>query len=234
MAFRSFASKLSGYFPMVWASDTSCSSSIVRSVPGWRGPRGLASISAETPTTGTAGDLAAAMKPNSGEKERRTVAQAVRRSISIGPRKLNFVCKLIRRKSIEDAFNQLTICQKAVRTEVRETLVSAVANGVHSLGLDKNRMIVDEAYVTKGEYKFRLHFHSKGRAGKGTKYYSHLTIRVREVSKEDWYKNWAKGSRYAHRRFRPENEKRVEVPPNLVKPWLVQSQLDINVRGHSE
>jgi len=196
----------------------------------WSWRRMHAAMSWDAPGLAAVGERVEAQVVESGA--RKVVAQAVRRNISIGPRKLNDVCKLIRRRPVESARAQLLAgTRRRVRFEVAATLKSAVANAVHTLGLNAERLIVDEAYVAKGVYKKVLMMRAKGRGSIGHKYFSHLTVRVREVTQSEWETEFGPSMRYRLRRFRPAKATRVDIPKNLIKPWTVKSQMDINVEG---
>ena len=112
-----------------------------------------------------------------GEKEALAVATGVRGS----PYKLNLVAGLIRNKKASDALNILSFSKKAMATDVRKVLASAVANAENNHNLDVDALVVKEASVGKGLVMKRFATRARGRSGRIIKPFSRIRVVVREV-----------------------------------------------------
>lgn len=147
--------------------------------------------------------------------------------ISTSPHKLNLVARLIRGLSVEEAHRQLTGVLKKHRVDVSQCISAAVTNA-RSFGLDEERLVVSKAFVNKGKYLKRLRpWHGKGRFGIEHKKYTHLSVEVRELSDEQWEAQVL--PQYIHMQYRSDKKSGITVPDDLVKPWLVRSQLDLSL-----
>ena len=107
-------------------------------------------------------------------------AQAVNRLIRSSPQKLNLVAQLIRGKKVEKALAELTFSEKRVAGQVKKTLESAIANAENNHQLDVDSLVVAEAFVGKRMVMKRMHARGRGRSGKIEKFFSMLTVVVRE------------------------------------------------------
>jgi ribosomal protein L22 len=155
-------------------------------------------------------------------------ATARRLGITTSPHKLNLVARVVRGLSVTEAERQLAGVVKKHAKEVGEVIGAAIINA-KSFGMDTERLIVSRAYVGKGKYLKRIRpWHGKGRHGVHHKHYAHLSIEVQELSNEQWEAKVL--PQYVHMQFRPDNKGPAgrDVPENLVKPWLVRSQLDVS------
>lgn len=108
------------------------------------------------------------------------VVKAILRNLRVSPRKLNLQAQLIRKKPVSKALDILQFSQRRVAVDVRKTLVSAISNAENNYGIDIDRLIVDEAFVGQSFALKRYHPRAKGRSAPIKKYFSHLTITVRE------------------------------------------------------
>jgi large subunit ribosomal protein L22 len=111
-------------------------------------------------------------------------AKAVTRSIRISPRKLNDVASEIRGMKAEKALAYLTFSRRRIAKDIKKTLESAIANAENNHQLDINRLIVAEAWVGKNLVMKRWMPNARGRVGHIEKFFSELTIVVREVREE--------------------------------------------------
>ena len=98
------------------------------------------------------------------------------RMIRVSPRKLNLVAQMIRGKSVEKALNSLTFSPKRIAVDVKQTLMSAIANAENNHGLDIDKLYVSEATVGKALVMKRLDVR-----GRIKKPFSHLRIIVSEI-----------------------------------------------------
>src|SRR5439155_20347800 len=108
-------------------------------------------------------------------------AQAVKRSIRVSPRKLNDVVAVIRGKKVDKALAELTFSRRRIAVTVKKALESAIANAENNHHLDINQLVVAEAHVGKNLVMKRWTPRARGRVGHIHKFFSQLTIVVREV-----------------------------------------------------
>ena len=108
-------------------------------------------------------------------------ARAVTRSIRVSPRKLNDVVGVIRGKKVDKALAELTFSRRRIAATVKKTLESAIANAENNHDLDINQLIVAEAHVGKNLVMKRWTPRARGRVGRIEKFFSQLTIVVREL-----------------------------------------------------
>lgn len=120
----------------------------------------------------------------SKQKRERTLkdneAQAVTRNMRISPRKLNLVAGLIRGKKVGAALADLEFSRKRIAVDVKKTLELAIANAENNHDLDVDSLVVAEAHVGKALVIKRFNPRGRGRVGKVQKFFSNLTIVVRE------------------------------------------------------
>jgi large subunit ribosomal protein L22 len=109
-----------------------------------------------------------------------TEAQAVARNMRVSPRKLNLVAEMIRGLPAAEARAALTFSKRRIAKAVRKVLDSAIANAENNHSLDVDRLIVREATVGRSVVMKRFHARGRGRAARVEKWFSHLTIVVRE------------------------------------------------------
>ena len=134
------------------------------------------------------------------ERNARRVAEneafAVNRFIRSSTQKLNLVAQLIRGKKVDKALAELTFSRKRIAGQVKRTLESAIANAENNHQLDVDNLVVAQAHVGKRLVMKRFHARGRGRAGGIQKFFSQLTIVVRETADEE-PKRKVKGRRAA-------------------------------------
>lgn len=111
-------------------------------------------------------------------------AKAITRSLRISPRKLNEVAAEIRGFKVDKALAHLTFSRRRIAKDVKKTLESAVANAENNHDLDINNLVVAEAWVGKNVVMKRWMPGARGRVGRIEKFFSELTIVVREMKEE--------------------------------------------------
>ena len=111
-------------------------------------------------------------------------AKATTRSIRINTRKLNDVAAEIRGMKVQKALAHLQFSPRRIAKDVKKTLESAIANAENNHDLDINNLIVAEAWTGKNLVMKRWFPDARGRVGHIHKFFSELTIVVREVSAE--------------------------------------------------
>jgi large subunit ribosomal protein L22 len=118
-------------------------------------------------------------------KRKRTLkpaeAMAVARNLRVSPQKLNLVAQAIRGKKVDKAIAELSFSRKRVADAVRKTLESAIANAENNHDLDINSLVVAEAFVGKNLLMKRWTPRGRGRAAGIQKFFSQITIVVRQV-----------------------------------------------------
>ena len=107
-------------------------------------------------------------------------AQCVVRNIRISPQKLNLVAGLIRNQPASKAVATLTFSKRRIAQQVRKALESAIANAENNHQLDVDRLVVSRAEVGRAVVMRRFHARGRGRSSRIEKWFSHLTIVVRE------------------------------------------------------
>jgi large subunit ribosomal protein L22 len=107
-------------------------------------------------------------------------AKAVTRSIRVSPRKLNEVAATIRGMKVDKALAELAFSRRRIAKDVKKTLESAIANAENNHDLDINNLVVAQAWVGKNLVMKRFMPNARGRVGRIEKFFSELTIIVRE------------------------------------------------------
>ncbi len=104
------------------------------------------------------------------------------KAIRVSPRKLTLVANSIKGMSASEALLQLRFSRKAVANNVREVLSSAVANAENNHSMDVDNLFVSRIYCGKYKVMKRYRPRAKGRAGRIEKFFSSLTIILKERS----------------------------------------------------
>jgi large subunit ribosomal protein L22 len=107
-------------------------------------------------------------------------AMAMAKYLRTSPGKLNLVAAMIRGKNAGKALTDLQFSNRRIAVEVRKVLQSAVANAENNHNLDVDKLVVAEAYVGKSVKMKRFNARARGRAAPIEKFFSRLTIVVRE------------------------------------------------------
>ena len=109
-----------------------------------------------------------------------TEASAYARAIKVSARKLNLVAQSIRGKNAAVALNELTFSTRRIARDVKKVLQAAIANAENNHQLDVDKLYVKEASVGRAFAIRRFHARGKGRSAGIDKYFSNLTVVVRE------------------------------------------------------
>jgi large subunit ribosomal protein L22 len=105
---------------------------------------------------------------------------ATAKYIRIAPKKIDRILCQIRGKSYKEALQILKYLPQKPGSLVWQTLFSAVSNASNNHDLNKNQLIVDEAFVNQGSILKRMRPRARGKAYRIEKKFSHITIRVSE------------------------------------------------------
>ena len=112
--------------------------------------------------------------------EQVTSAQATAKTVRIAARKVRLVIDLIRGKSVAEALAILQFTPRGASPVVAKVLNSAVANAENNFDLDRQDLVVSEAYVKEGPTLKRFRPRAKGSASPINKRTSHITVVVSE------------------------------------------------------
>ena len=129
------------------------------------------------------------MAKNMREKARKyrenkdTRPYAVARYIRMSPYKVRRALSLIRGKGVNEAAAILEYADIISAEPVRKVLLSAAANAEHNYGMDRDDLIVAEAYADQGPTLKRMNPVSKGRGHSILKRTSHITVILDVASK---------------------------------------------------
>lgn len=119
-------------------------------------------------------------KPKNERRVAENEARAFSKYVDSSPYKLNLVAEMIRGKKAEKALIDLDFSRKRVAKDVKKALQSAISNAENNHSLDVDRLYVAEATVGKSLVMKRFHALARGRAAGVKKFFSNLTIVVRE------------------------------------------------------
>ena len=123
-------------------------------------------------------------KPKAPPKQASNEARAVLRTVRVSPQKLNLVAQSIRGLSAEKARNELLFSRKRIAKDVLKCLQSAIDNAENNHGLDLDELVVTQAHVGKALVMKRMHPRARGRGVRVEKFFSNLTIVLRDTSKQ--------------------------------------------------
>ncbi len=119
-------------------------------------------------------------KPQNERRVKDNEAMAMAKFLRTSPGKLNLVATMIRGKAASKALVDLEFSNRRIAQDVRKVLASAVANAENNHNLDVDKLVVAEAYVGKSVKMKRFSARARGRAAPIEKFFSRLTIVVRE------------------------------------------------------
>ena len=109
------------------------------------------------------------------------IAVATSKYIRISPSKIGLIISKIRGKTYKQALQILKFLPQKAGALVWQTLYSAVSNATNNFDLQKDNLIISEAFVNQGPILKRMRPRAQGRAFAIQKKMSHITIRVSEA-----------------------------------------------------
>ena len=115
---------------------------------------------------------------NENQKDTRPSAKLSYARVSV--QKACYVLDAIRGKDVETAIGILAYNPRYASSIILKLLQSAVANAENNLHLEKDNLIVKEAYINEGRTLKRMKFGSRGHVDPIKKRTSHITIVVSE------------------------------------------------------
>lgn len=107
-------------------------------------------------------------------------AKAIAKYERISPLKVNFICKEIRGKKVDEALAILQFTPKKGARLLEKVLKSAIANAEHNFDLDRDMLYVSEAYANDAPVMKRWRPKAKGAAYPILKRSSHIGVVVKE------------------------------------------------------
>jgi len=117
-------------------------------------------------------------------REAANEARAKLVNLRTSPRKLNLVAQSIRGLPVQRALNELEFSPKRIAGDVRKALYSAISNAENNHNLDIDSLVVAEAFVGKNFVMKRFAARARGRGVRVEKFFSEITIVVRELGQE--------------------------------------------------
>lgn len=112
---------------------------------------------------------------------KKQIISATSKYIRISPTKIDTIISKIRGKSYKEALQILKYLPQKTGAVVWQTLYSAISNATNNFDLEKENLIISEAFVNQGPILKRMRPRAQGRAFAIQKKMSHLTIRVSEI-----------------------------------------------------
>lgn len=109
------------------------------------------------------------------------VISATSKYLRISPSKVNIIIAKVRGKSYKEALQILKYLPQKAGALVWQTLYSAVSNATNNFDLEKENLIIQEAFVNNGPMLKRMRPRARGRGFAIQKKMSHITIRITEV-----------------------------------------------------
>ncbi len=111
-------------------------------------------------------------------------AMATAKHLRLSPRKARSIVNTIRGEKVDKAFTILEFSPQKTARIVLKILKSAVANAENNFQLSVDHLIVSEAFVNDGPRMKRVWPRGRGRADILQKRMSHITVVVKDQSKE--------------------------------------------------
>ena len=106
--------------------------------------------------------------------------RAIARYVRIAPRKVRIVIDQIRGKKVNDALKILEFTPRIAAEVITKVVKSAAANAEHNHSLNRDSLVVAEAFVDQGPTMKRMHQRAQGRMALIHKRTSHITVVLRE------------------------------------------------------
>jgi len=107
-------------------------------------------------------------------------AKAIAKYVRVSPRKMRFVCDMVRGRSVDEALSILKFTPNKGAKILEKVVKSAAANAENNFDMNKDNLFVSEVYSNQGPTLKRWRPRSKGRAFKILKRTSHIGVVVKE------------------------------------------------------
>ncbi len=112
-------------------------------------------------------------------KDKRPYATA--KFVRISPSKVNLVLSTIRGKKIDEALAILKYLPNGASEEVYKVVKSAAANAENNMGMNREELIISEAYANAGPILKRILPRGRGSMDVIAKRTSHITIKLSTI-----------------------------------------------------
>lgn len=109
------------------------------------------------------------------------IISATSKYLRVSPTKVDCIIKKIRGKSYREALIILKYLPQKSSSLVWQTLYSAVSNANSNFALEKDNLIIYEAFVNSGSTLKRVQPRARGKAYQIKKRSSHITIKVKAM-----------------------------------------------------
>jgi large subunit ribosomal protein L22 len=110
------------------------------------------------------------------------IVSATSKYIRISPSKVDLIISKVRGKTYKEALQILKYLPQKAGALVWQTLYSAVSNAINNFSLEKEKLIISEAFVNNGPMLKRMRPRARGRSFAIQKKMSHITIKVTELA----------------------------------------------------
>lgn len=111
-------------------------------------------------------------------------ARAEAKYMRISPRKVNYICKEIRGKNVDEALTILRFTPKKGAKLLEDVLRSAIANAENNLSLNRETLVVANCWANDGPTMKRWRPKAKGAAYPILKRTSHIGVIVKEKEED--------------------------------------------------
>ena len=111
-----------------------------------------------------------------------------KRNLRGSVKKFNLLTRLVGRKSVLDALQQLAWEKKRKAIIMRSLINFGVVRAAQEHDIPIERLRIENAIVSRGPILKRIRFHARGRVGKNYHRFSHLYIALREIPEEELQK----------------------------------------------
>lgn len=111
-------------------------------------------------------------------------AKASARHVRQSPYKVRRVLDLVRGMPVDDALATLSFTNRRAAQAISKVIESAMANAEHNFAMDREDLVVAEAFADEGPTLKRFRPRARGRATKIRKRTSHITIIVSDGEEE--------------------------------------------------
>jgi large subunit ribosomal protein L22 len=108
--------------------------------------------------------------------------EATSKYIRISPSKVDRIVSKIRGKTYKEALKILKYLPQKSAIMTWQTLYSAVSNASNNFGIEKENLIISQAFVNQGAILKRVQPRARGKAFRIEKKFSHITIKVSKIS----------------------------------------------------
>jgi large subunit ribosomal protein L22 len=107
-------------------------------------------------------------------------AKATAKYIRISPRKMKFICDMVRGKNVDEAMAILKFTPKKGARELEKVVKSATANAENNFDMNRDKLYVSKVSADQGPTLKRWRPRAKGAAYKILKRTSHINVTVEE------------------------------------------------------